>query len=146
MRNPVSNRGLPLKCIGDTITFMFLRDKMNHDGVIQCSDMAAVLNEETDGTGTVAALRLELERSQRELERASDAHERSGALLQGEKQITKLIAQGNTLDEILDQCCRLVEEVFAGSLGIIMLMDSNGRRLCRGAAPSFPAYMAEVDG
>jgi signal transduction histidine kinase len=112
---------------------------MNHDGVIECSDVGTALNVETDATGTVAALRLELER-------ALDAHERSEALLQGEKQITELIAQGITLDEILERCCRLVEEVFAGSLGIIMMMDSNGKRLCRGAAPSFPAYMAEVDG
>lgn len=119
---------------------------MNHDGVIPFPDMPVASNEETNGTGTVAALRLELERSRRELERALDAHERSEALLQGEKQITELVARGNTLDEILDRCCRLVEEVFAGSLGIIMLMDSNGKRLCRGAAPSFPAYMAEVDG
>jgi len=112
---------------------------MNHNGVIQCSDVAAALNGETDGTGTVAALRLELEQ-------ALDAHEKSESLLQGEKQITELIARGNTLDEIFDRCCRLVEEVFAGSLGIIMLMDSGGKRLWRGAAPSFPAYMAEVDG
>src|SRR5271170_7944459 len=75
-----------------------------------------------------------------------ETYKKAEALLQGEKQITELIAQGNTLDGILDRCCRLVEEVFAGSLGIIMLMDSNGKRLCRGAAPSFPAYMAEVDG
>ena len=103
--------------------------KMNHDGVIQCPDLAVALNEEADGTGTVVALRLELERSRRELERALDAHERSEALLQGEKQITELIARGNALDEIFDRCCRLVEEVFAGSLGIIMLMDSGGKRL-----------------
>jgi signal transduction histidine kinase len=119
---------------------------MNHNGFIQCSDVATASNEETEVTGTVAALRLELERSRRELEGALAAHEKSEALLQGEKQITELIAQGNTLDEILDRCCRLVEEVFAGSFGIIMLMDSNGKRLCRGAAPSFPAYMEEVDG
>ncbi len=119
---------------------------MNRDGVIQCPDLAVALIEEADGTGTIVALRLELERSRRELERALDAHERSEALLQGEKKITELIAQGNPLDEIFDRCCRLVEEVFAGSLGIIMLMDSGGKRLYRGAAPSFPAYMAEVDG
>ena len=112
---------------------------MNHNGVIHCSDVAAALNGETNGTGTVASLRLELKQ-------ALDAHEKSEALLQGEKKITELIAQGNPLDEIFDRCCRLVEEVFVGSLGIIMLMDSNGKRLCRGAAPSFPAYMAEVDG
>jgi PAS domain S-box-containing protein len=40
---------------------------MNHDGVIQFPDMAAALNEEADGTGTVAAIQLELERSRREL-------------------------------------------------------------------------------
>ena len=119
---------------------------MNHDGVIPCPDMPAASNEETDGTGTVAALRLELEQSRRELERAFVAHDRSEALLQGEKRITELIARGNSLDEIFDRCCRLVEEVFAGSLGIIMLMDSGGKRLGRGAAPSFPAYLAEVDG
>ena len=44
---------------------------MNHDGVIQCPDQAA-LNGEADGTGTVAALQLELERSRRKLGQLQD--------------------------------------------------------------------------
>ena len=40
---------------------------MNHDGVIPCPDVPAASNEETDGTGTVATLQLELERSRHEL-------------------------------------------------------------------------------
>jgi hypothetical protein len=55
-----------------------------------------------------------------------------------------MIARGDELESILEGSCRLVEEAFPGSLAIVLLLD--GKRLRRGAAPSFPKYMAEVDG
>src|SRR6516225_366575 len=73
-----------------------------------------------------------------------DAHKRSEALLQGEKKLTEMIARGDSLEVMLEGSCRLVEEGLPGSLAIILLLD--GKRLRRGAAPSFPKYLAEVDG
>ena len=102
----------------------------------------------------IESLRLELEQSRRELDASGErlaqmdllfeARQRSEALLQGEKNITEMIAKGDTLEAILEGSCRLVEQALPGSLAIILLLD--GKRLRRGAAPSFPKYMAEVDG
>ena len=99
-------------------------------------------------------LALQLERSRRELDVCRrqlaqmndlfDAHKRSEALLQGEKNLTQMIARGDSLEAMLEGSCRLVEEALPGSLAIILLLD--GKRLRRGAAPSFPKYLAEVDG
>ena len=65
-------------------------------------------------------------------------------MLHGEKNITEMIARRDALEAILEGSCRLVEQALPGSLAIILLLD--GKRLRRGAAPSFPKYMAEVDG
>jgi GAF domain-containing protein len=99
-------------------------------------------------------LALQLERSRRELDVCRrqlaqmndlfDANKRSEALLLGEKNLTEMIARGDSLEAMLEGSCRLVEEALPGSLAIIMLVD--GKRLRRGAAPSFPKYLAEVDG
>ena len=116
--------------------------------------MKPQLEETGEALEVVESLRLELERSRRELDASRErlaqmdivfeAHQRSEALLQGEKNITKMIARGDALEAILEGSCRLVEQALPGSLAIILLLD--GKRLRRGAAPSFPKYMAEVDG
>jgi signal transduction histidine kinase len=106
----------------------------------------AVLNGES--------LRLELEQSRRELDACRqrlaqmddllEVHKKSEALLQGEKNLTEMIARGDALEAILEGSCKLVEEALPGALAIILLLD--GKRLRRGAAPSFPKYIAEIDG
>jgi signal transduction histidine kinase len=73
-----------------------------------------------------------------------ETYKRAEALLQGEKNITEMIARGDGLEAILEGSCRLVEQAVPGSLAIILLLD--GKRLRRGAAPSFPKYIAEIDG
>ena len=73
-----------------------------------------------------------------------EAHKKSVALLEGEKHLTESIARGDALEPILEGSCRLVEEALPGALAIVLLLDGN--RLRRGAAPSLPKYMAEVDG
>src|SRR5882762_6539742 len=100
------------------------------------------------------SLRLELEQSRRELEACQQrlaqidelfvVHKKSEALLHGEKNLTEMIARGEALQAILEGSCKLVEQALSGLLAIILLLD--GKRLRRGAAPSFPKYMAEVDG
>lgn len=111
--------------------------------------------DEAEGAAlTSDSLRLELEESRRELEACQQrlaqidelfvVHKKSEALLHGEKNLTEMIARGEGLEAILEGSCRLVEQALPGALAIILLLD--GKRLRRGAAPSFPKYMAEVDG
>jgi PAS domain S-box-containing protein len=70
---------------------------------------------------------------------------RAEALLAGEKRILEMVAKGESLDQILDSLCRLVEEQASGVLASILLLD--GDRLCHGAAPSLPkAYADAIDG
>jgi GAF domain-containing protein len=116
-----------------------------------CVDQMPKAGEAVEEGETLA---LQLERSRRELDVCRrqlaqmndlfDAHKRSEALLQGEKNLTEMIARGDSLEAMLKGSCRLVEEALPGSLAIILLVD--GKRLRRGAAPSFPKYLAEVDG
>src|SRR5579862_377255 len=92
-------------------------------------------------------LRAELDISRERLAEMTtllEVHQKATALLEREKAVTEMIAKGEALEAILERSCRLVEEALPGSLAIILLLE--GRRLRRGAAPSFPKYLAEVDG
>jgi len=99
-------------------------------------------------------IRLQLHQAQRELEVCRNrleqvdeqlqVYKKEETLLQGQKQLTEMIARGDPLELILEDSCKLVEKALQGSLAIIMLL--NGRRLRRGVAPSLPEYIAEVDG
>src|SRR5260370_28653625 len=116
--------------------------------------MKTVFGVHKDAVQHGESLRLELEQSRRDLEACRqrsaqidelfEVHKQSETLLHGEKNITEMIARGDALQAILEGSCRLVEQALPGSLAIILLLD--GMRLRRGAAPSFPKYMAEVDG
>jgi PAS domain S-box-containing protein len=69
------------------------------------------------------------------------------ALLAGEKRLLEMVAKGHSLSLILDALCRLVEETASGSLCSILLVDSNGKQLRHGAAPSLPlSYVQWIDG
>src|SRR3984893_9993399 len=69
------------------------------------------------------------------------------AVLAAEKKILELIIGNNSLATILDALCRLVEELFSGSLCTILFLDADGERLRKGIAPSFPPdFMTAVDG
>lgn len=70
---------------------------------------------------------------------------RAEGLLAGEKRILEMLAKGNSLSEILDSLCRLVEEQASGVMASILLVE--GGRLRHGAAPSLPkAYTDATDG
>lgn len=70
---------------------------------------------------------------------------RAESLLAGEKRILEMLAKGDSLAEILDSLCRLVEEHASGVLASILLLD--GDRLRHGGAPSLPkTYSHAVDG
>jgi PAS domain S-box-containing protein len=72
---------------------------------------------------------------------------RREALLAGENRVLEMVAKGDSLADILDNLCRLVEEVSSGVLASILLMDSNGKLLRHGAAPNLPKeYTDAIDG
>jgi PAS domain S-box-containing protein len=74
-----------------------------------------------------------------------DDRKRAEALLTGEKRILEMVAKGDSLAQILDSLCRLVEEQASGVLASILLVD--GDRLRHGGAPSLPkAYTEAIDG
>ena len=69
------------------------------------------------------------------------------AVLAAEKKILELITGSNSLATILEALCRLVEEMFGGSLCAILFLDADGERLRKGVAPSFPPdFMTAIDG
>src|SRR2546430_7187247 len=72
---------------------------------------------------------------------------RREALLAGENRVLELVAKGDSLSDILDNLCLLVEEQSSGVLASILLMDPNGKQLRHGAAPNLPkAYTEAIDG
>ena len=72
---------------------------------------------------------------------------RREALLAGENRVLEMAAKGNSLGDILDHLCRLVEELSPGVLASILVLDPNGRQLRHGAAPNLPkAYNDTIDG
>lgn len=72
---------------------------------------------------------------------------RAEVLLAGENLLLEMIARGDSRELILGGMCRLVEQLASGSLSSILLLDSSGKHLCHGAAPSLPApYNAAING
>ncbi|MBV8826890.1 MAG: response regulator, partial [Hyphomicrobiales bacterium] len=70
---------------------------------------------------------------------------RAEALLAGEKRILEMVARGESLSNILDELCRLVEEQASGVLASVLLLD--GDRLRHGGSPSLPkTYTEAIDG
>ena len=76
-----------------------------------------------------------------------DDYKWAEAVLGAEKKILELITGNNSLATILEALCCLVEELFSGSLCLILFLDAAGERLRKGIAPSFPPeFIAAVDG
>jgi len=70
---------------------------------------------------------------------------RAEALLAGEKHILEMVAKGDSLSEILNSLCRLVEEQASDTRASILLVE--GGRLLHGGAPSLPKeYIEAIDG
>jgi PAS domain S-box-containing protein len=72
---------------------------------------------------------------------------RREGLLAGENRVLEMVAKGDSLSDILEILCLLVEEQSSGVLASILLVDANGKQLRHGAAPNLPkAYTEAVDG
>src|SRR5256884_4428367 len=69
------------------------------------------------------------------------------ALLAGEKILLEMVGRGDSLADILDSLCRLVEEQASDVFASILLLDSNSTQLWHGGAPSLPkAYNDAING
>jgi PAS domain S-box-containing protein len=72
---------------------------------------------------------------------------RREALLAGENRVLEMVAKSDSLADILDNLCLMVEEQSTGVLASILLMDANGKQLRHGGAPNLPkAYTEAIDG
>jgi len=72
---------------------------------------------------------------------------RREALLAGENRVLEMLAKGESLHDILDNLCLLVEGQSTGVIASILLMDPNGKNLRHGAAPHLPkTYTDAIDG
>lgn len=72
---------------------------------------------------------------------------RQEALLARENRVLEMVARGDSLADILDTLCRLVEEQSPDVLASILLMDPNGKQLRHGGAPNLPkTYTEAIDG
>src|SRR5437763_16312700 len=72
---------------------------------------------------------------------------RREALLAGENSVLEMVAKGDSLPDILDSLCRLVEEQSPDVLASILLMDPKGKQLRHGGAPDLPkTYTEAIDG
>src|SRR5947209_1822287 len=68
-----------------------------------------------------------------------DDRRRAEALLAGEKRLLEMVAGGNSMPEILEALCQLVESTASGCYCGVALLDPSGTRLELGAAPSLPS-------
>ncbi len=74
-------------------------------------------------------------------------HKRIETLLDGQKRVLEMIANGSPLPETLDALVHLIESQSPGMLGSILLLDDDGIHVRHGAAPSLPpTFVAAVDG
>jgi PAS domain S-box-containing protein len=70
---------------------------------------------------------------------------RAEDFLAGEKRVLEIVARGDSLRQILDSICLLVEQQTSRVFASILLVDGN--RLRHGSAPSLPkAYADAIDG
>jgi PAS domain S-box-containing protein len=81
------------------------------------------------------------------LETDIDDRKRAQALLAGEKRLLEMVARGDSMSEVLEALCRLVESMASGCYCSVVLVDPTGTRLEHGVAPSLPAsYIDSING
>src|SRR5262249_53383699 len=123
------------------IPFIFLSGTLGEDVAIEALKSGA-----TDYVVKTRLGRLNpaINRALREAREKSD-RKRAEALLAGEKHILEMVAKGESLPEILNSLCGLVEKQAKGVLASILLIEDNILR--HSAAPSLPkTYVDAVDG
>ena len=74
-------------------------------------------------------------------------HKRAQAIQAGQRQFLELLATGRDFAETLHSLVRLIEDQWPGMLGLILLLDEDGRRLHIGASVSLPPdYVRSIEG
>ena len=74
-------------------------------------------------------------------------HRRSQAIEEGQRQFLELLATGQDFDETLHTLVRLIEDQWPGMLGLILLLDEDGKHLHIGASMSLPKdYVQSIEG
>jgi signal transduction histidine kinase len=72
------------------------------------------------------------------VQRDIDDQKRSEILLAGEKRLLEMVSSDNSMLEILEAICRLIENTASGCYCSVLLIDPSGARVAQGAAPSLP--------
>ncbi len=98
---------------------------------------------------SVGALALAWRQTRRLLEsrRAQEELEKSSEVLEEERRVLELIANGASLKEVLDALTQAIERMASECFCTILLLDEDGRRLFAGSGGGVsPAYMEAVSG
>ena len=74
-------------------------------------------------------------------------HKRAQAIQAGQRHFLELLATGGDFSETLHTLVRLIEDQWPGMLGLILLLDEDGKHLHIGASVSLPAdYVRSIEG
>jgi PAS domain S-box-containing protein len=74
-------------------------------------------------------------------------HKRAQAIQAGQRQFLELLATGGDFSETLHSLVRLIEDQWPGMLGLILLLDEDGKHLHIGASVSLPQdYVQSIEG
>jgi PAS domain S-box-containing protein len=102
----------------------------------------SVLTEKTWSDDTIALLRIAGEIFANALE-----HKREQGLQAGQRHFLELLAMGGDFSAMLHTLIRIVEEQWRGMLGLILLLDNDGRHLHIGASVTLPQdYVDSIEG
>ncbi len=102
----------------------------------------SVRHERTWAEDSIALLRLVGEIFANALE-----HKRAQGIQVGQRQFLELLATGGDFSETLHTLVRIIEEQWPGMLGLVLLLDEDGRHLHIGAAVSLPEdYVQSIEG
>jgi GAF domain-containing protein len=102
----------------------------------------SVRQEKTWNKDSIALLRLAGEIFVNALE-----HKRAQAIQAGQRQFLELLATGGGFSETLHTLVRIIEEQSPGMLGLVLLLDEDGKHLHIGAAVSLPEdYVQSIEG
>jgi PAS domain S-box-containing protein len=74
-------------------------------------------------------------------------HRRAQAIQAGQHQFLELLATGGEFSDTLHTLVRIIEEQWPGMLGLVLLLDEDGRHLHIGASVSLPqGYVDSIEG
>ena len=74
-------------------------------------------------------------------------HQKSQQVREGQSRFLELLSTEGTFSETLNALVEIIEEQMPGMLGLVLLLDADGKRLHVGAGPSLPpAYLDFTEG